>query len=67
VIWDWILVNPNKQGDGKFLKDSDGFWMAFQFWFGCDQSTSFGVITVWSGWIWFKLWIPLLVLGFAVL
>jgi hypothetical protein len=47
VIWDWIAVKPERQGDGKFLKDSDGFWMAFQVRFGCDRSTGFGVITVW--------------------
>ena len=41
------MVKPEGQTDGKFLKDSDGFLMAFQVQFGCDWSTSFGVITVW--------------------
>ena len=46
MIWDWIAVKPERQGEKKFLKDSDGFWMAFQVRFGCDRSTGFGVITV---------------------
>jgi len=47
MIWDWIVVKSKRQGYKKFLKDSDIFWMVFQVWFACDQSTEFGVITVW--------------------
>jgi len=36
VIWVWIFVKPKRQGDDKFLKDSNGFWMEFQVLFGCD-------------------------------
>jgi len=46
VIQVWIVVKPKRQGDGKFLKDSDGFQMTFQVTFGCGRSTSFGVIMV---------------------
>ena len=42
----WIVVKHERQGYGKFLKDNDGFRMAFQVCFGCDMSTDFGVITV---------------------
>ena len=60
----WLdCVKHERQGDGKFLKDSDGFWMAFQVRYGCDWSAGFGVITVWWGWRWFNLWIPLVVFG----
>ena len=34
VTWDWIVVKPERQGDGNFLKDSDGFYMAFHVQFG---------------------------------
>jgi len=44
VIQVWIVVKPKRQGEKKFLKDSDGFGMAFQVLFSCDQSTNFGVI-----------------------
>ena len=47
VIQVWIAIKHERQGDGNFLKDSDGFWMTFQVLFGCDRSTSFGVITIW--------------------
>jgi len=30
---------PKRQGDEKFLKDSDGFRMKFQVRFSCDWST----------------------------
>lgn len=39
-------MNIERQGDRKFLKDSDKFWMEFQVQFSYDRSTSFGVITV---------------------
>ena len=34
MICDWIVVNPERQGVKKFIKESDGFHMAFQVWFG---------------------------------
>lgn len=47
LIWVLIAKKLERQGDGKFLKDSDGFQIAFQVLFGCDRSTDFGVITIW--------------------
>ena len=47
VIKDWIAIKPKRHGDGRFLKDSDGFQIAFQVWFSCDKSIDFVVITVW--------------------
>ena len=63
----WIVVKPERQGDKRFLKDSDGFLMAFQVLFVCDRSTDIGVIMVWWGWRQFNLWIPLVILGLVVL
>ena len=34
MIQDWIAVMPKIQGDGKLLKDGDGFRMEFQVQFG---------------------------------
>ena len=46
MVQDWIAVKLERLGEGKFLKDSDGFRMEFEVQFGCDQSTDFGVIMV---------------------
>jgi len=41
-----IEVKLEREGDRKFLKDSDGFHMEFEDLFGCHQGTDFGVILV---------------------